>query len=115
MWAICSSVLPPQPARWRALSHVYYDGHLYNGYPASSVTSFGATKDSIDKVAERGMIVGRGVLLDVAHHRGVKYLAPNTVVYPEELDEVAKAEKINLESGDIVVVRTGWSLGPQLG
>ena len=54
---------------------MYYDGQLYNGYPASSVTSLGATKDSIDKVAEGGMIVTRGVLLDVARHRGVKYLS----------------------------------------
>jgi kynurenine formamidase len=102
-------IMPLQAGtQWDALSHVYYDGQLYNGYPASAVTSFGATKDSIDKVAERGMIVTRGVLLDVARHRGVKHLAPNTIVFPEELDEVAKAEGINVEPGDVVIVRTGW-------
>lgn len=102
-------IMPLQGStQWDALSHVYYDGHLYNGYPASAVTSFGATKDSIDQVAERGMIVSRGVLLDVAHHRGVKYLAPNTVISPEDLDAVAKAEGVTVEPGDIVIVRTGW-------
>ncbi len=102
-------IMPLQGStQWDALSHVYYDGYLYNGYPASAVTSFGATKDSIDQVAERGMIVSRGVLLDVAQHRGVKYLAPNTVVYPEELDAVATAEGVTIEAGDIVIVRTGW-------
>lgn len=34
--------------QWDALSHVYYDDHLYNGYPAKMVTSTGATRDSID-------------------------------------------------------------------
>ena len=94
--------------QWDALSHVYYDKQLYNGYPASAVTSFGATKDSIDQVAEKGLVVSRGVLLDVARHRGLKYLAPNTVVFPEELDEVAKASGVQVEPGDVAVIRTGW-------
>ena len=102
-------IMPLQGStQWDALSHVYYDGHLYNGYPASAVNSFGATKDSIDQVAERGLITTRAVLLDVAHLRGVKYLAPNTVISPEELDQVAAAEGVRVESGDVVIVRTGW-------
>jgi kynurenine formamidase len=93
--------------QWDALSHVYYDGQMYNGVPAAAVNSFGATKNSIDKVDRKG-IVSKGVLLDVAHHRGVPHLPPNTSISPEELDEVAKAEKVTVESGDIVLVRTGW-------
>ena len=66
-------MMPLQAAtQWDALSHVYYDDQLYNGYPASSVTSFGATRDSIDKVDQRG-IVSRGVLLDVPRHRGTEF------------------------------------------
>jgi len=87
---------------------VYYDGQLYNGYPASAVNSFGATKDSIDQVAERGLITTRGVLLDVAHYRRVKYLPPKTVISPEDLEEVAKAQGVSVEAGDVVIVRTGW-------
>jgi hypothetical protein len=42
-----------------ALCHVWYDGQLYNGYPAPQhVTSAGATRNSIDHVSS---IVGRGV------------------------------------------------------
>ncbi len=93
--------------QWDALSHVYYDDKLYNGYPAAAVSSFGASKNSIDQVDAKG-IVSRGVLLDVAHHRGVPHLPPNTPISPEELDEVAKAEKVTVGSGDIVLVRTGW-------
>lgn len=93
--------------QWDALSHVYYDGQLYNGYPSSAVNSFGATKNSIDKVDRKG-IASRGVLLDVAKHRGVDILPPNTSISPEELDQVARAEGVEVGSGDIVLVRTGW-------
>ncbi|HEX4888774.1 MAG TPA: cyclase family protein [Alphaproteobacteria bacterium] len=104
-------IMPLQGStQWDALSHVYYDGQLYNGYPAASVTSFGATKDSIDQVAGKGQIVSRAVLLDVARHRKVNYLPPQTVISPEELDDVAKAQKVTVESGDIILIRTGWRL-----
>ena len=102
-------IMPLQGStQWDALSHVYYDGQLYNGYPASAVNSFGATKDSIDQVAGRGLITTRGVLLDVAHYKRVKYLPAKTVISPEDLEEVAKAEGVSVEAGDVVIVRTGW-------
>jgi len=94
-------------SQWDALSHVYYDGKLYNGFPASAVTSLGATKCSIDQVDVKG-IVSRGVLLDVAQHRGVQHLPPNTPISPSDLDEVAAAQGVTVESGDVVMVRTGW-------
>ncbi len=101
-------MMPLQAAtQWDALSHVYYEGQMYNGFPSSAVTSFGATKNSIDQVDVKG-IVSRGVLLDVAHHRGLPHLPPNTPISPDDLDEVAAAQGVTIESGDIVVVRTGW-------
>jgi len=93
--------------QWDALSHVYYDDQMYNGFPAAAVTSFGATKDSIDQVDVKG-IVSRGVLLDVAQYRKLPHLPPNTPIEPEELDAVAQAEGVAVSSGDIVLVRTGW-------
>jgi kynurenine formamidase len=93
--------------QWDAFSHVYYDGKLYNGYPATSVTSRGAAKDSIDKVAKRG-IVTRGVLADVARHRGVPWMEAGTPITPTELDEVLAAERVSMSPGDILIVRTGW-------
>jgi kynurenine formamidase len=94
--------------QWDALSHVYYDGHLYNGYPSGAVTGLGATKDGIDPVARRGHVVGRGVLLDVARHRGVDQLPPSTAISPSDLDEVAESQRVEIRDGDIIVVRTGW-------
>ncbi len=64
-------VMPLQAAtQWDALSHVYYEDKLYNGFPADSVTSFGAFHCGIEKVDGKG-ITSRGVLLDVVAHRGV--------------------------------------------
>ncbi len=52
-----------------ALCHVMYDGVLYNGVPASSVTPEGALELTIGIVSDG--IVGRGVLLDIPRSRGV--------------------------------------------
>lgn len=63
-------IMPVQAAtQWDALSHVYYEDKLYNGYPAGSVTSLGAYHCGIDKVDAKG-ITSRGVLLDLVRHRG---------------------------------------------
>jgi kynurenine formamidase len=104
-------MMPLQAAtQWDALAHVYYDDQLYNGYASASVTSFGAARDGIDKVAEIGMVAGRGVLLDVARHMGLEYLEPKAIIRPEDLDATAAGQNVQLASGDIVLVRTGWWL-----
>jgi kynurenine formamidase len=104
-------IMPLQSCtQWDALSHFYYEDKLYNGYPASSVTSIGATKDAIDPVAKRGQIIGRGVLLDVARHRGVVHLSADEVIHPEELDAVVAAQRVDIRDGDIILIRTGWYL-----
>ncbi|CRZ13248.1 cyclase family protein [Mycolicibacterium neworleansense] len=102
-------VMPLQAAtQWDALSHVYYEDKLYNGFPADSVTSFGAFHCGIDKVDGKG-ITSRGVLLDVVRHRGAEqFLEPGNPITPAELDDVARAQKVVITSGDIIVVHTGW-------
>lgn len=94
--------------QWDALAHVYYDGLLYNGVPAAAVTSRGATRNSIDQVAARGGITGRGVLLDVARFRGLDHLPASTAIAPAELDACAAAQGVEVRPGDIVLIRTGW-------
>jgi len=101
-------MMPLQAAsQWDALSHVYYDGQLYNGFPATSVTSMGATRCSIDQVDVKG-ITSRGVLLDVARHRGQEVADPSLPITPAELESAASRTGVELGAGDILVVRTGW-------
>jgi kynurenine formamidase len=69
--------------QWDALSHVYYEGKLYNGFPAVSVTSFGA------------------------RHREVDWLDYGVPIEPEELDEILDRQGVAVGTGDILLVRTG--------
>jgi kynurenine formamidase len=88
-----------------ALSHVWYDDALYNGFPASTVRSYGATRCGIEKL---GVIVTRGVMLDVAAYLGVEHLESGTVITPQMLQECSEAQGVRVEEGDAVLIRTGW-------
>jgi kynurenine formamidase len=88
-----------------ALCHVFVDGQMYNGFPASDVTSRGARRNAID-VANDG-IVGRGVLLDVPRLRGVEWLEPGDTVEPSELDAASAAQQTEVGEGDILLIATG--------
>jgi kynurenine formamidase len=99
--------MPLQSAsQWDGLAHVFYDDLLYNGFPASSVSPHGARHLSIEHQAKG--IAGRGVLVDVARHRGVDWLAAGEVITPGELDAALAAQGTELRGGDILAVRTGW-------
>ena len=102
-------IMPLQAAtQWDALSHVYYDDKLYNGFPANSVTSLGAFHCGIDKVDGKG-ITSRGVLLDIVRLRGVEtFCELGDPITPAELDEAAMAQGVAIGKGDIVLIRTGW-------
>jgi len=101
-------IMPLQCAtQWDGLTHVGYDGLLYNGVPATAVTaSFGATRNGFDHVAPR--LVGRGVLLDIAAFKGVDALAAGEPVSARDLTDAAARQGVEVRSGDILVVRTGW-------
>ena len=83
---------------WDALSHVSYDGRIYNGHGAASITPQGASRCAIDAVRT---IAGRGVLLDVARAAGVERF--EGAVTPDDLDACG----VSVEPGDIVLIRTG--------
>ena len=53
-------------------------------------------------------MVRRGVLLDVAAHRGVDRLPAKTLISAAELQEVATSQGTEVREGDILLVRTGW-------
>jgi kynurenine formamidase len=102
-------IMPLQAAtQWDALSHVYYEEQLYNGFPSGSVSSQGAARCGIDSIIASG-IVSRGVLLDVVRHRGLEgCIDGERQVTPEELDAIAEAQGVSIGRGDIVLVHTGW-------
>lgn len=90
-----------------SLAHVFWEGKMYNGFPAAEVTaSEGAKRGAVENAANG--IVTRGVLLDIAKTKGVKWLEAGGAVFPEELEEAEKASRVRVESGDVLFVRTGW-------
>lgn len=93
--------------QWDGLAHVYYDGLMYNGYSANSITSLGASRCGIHMPANRG-VLGRGILIDVARSFGVDYLPERFAVTPEVLDDVLAEQGCVVASGDFILLRTGW-------
>ncbi|MFE9878725.1 cyclase family protein [Streptomyces sp. NPDC005784] len=88
-----------------ALCHVVYEGTLYGGVPARTVTAEGATALSVDLV--RNGIVGRGVLLDIPRLRGVPWLEPGDHVTADDLRAAEAAQGVRVGVGDILLVRVG--------
>jgi kynurenine formamidase len=89
-----------------ALSHIYADGTIYNGFANTEQTTWGgAARCGIEKA---GPLLTRGVLVDVAGHQGVPSLAPGHVISVAEFDAAAQAQGVTLQPGDAVLVRTGW-------
>jgi kynurenine formamidase len=91
-----------------ALSHVSYDGRLYNNRPADIVSDTGAAELSIAAAADG--ITGRGVLLDVPRARGVAWLEPGDCVSADDLTAAERDQQVEVGQGDLVFIRVGHSL-----
>ncbi|MDR0344228.1 MAG: cyclase family protein [Nocardiopsaceae bacterium] len=87
-----------------ALSHVWQAGQMYNGHPASAVTSRGAARCGIEKA---GPIVSRGVLADLVPP-DKQWLAPGERISAVQLREAISGAGTELAPGDALLVRTGW-------
>ncbi len=86
-----------------ALSHCWHDGHLYDGSPQETIRSTtGAQRCGAEKL---GPVLARGVLLDAA---GDGELEAGEAIGAERLQGCADRAGIEIESGDVVLVRTGW-------
>jgi kynurenine formamidase len=88
-----------------ALSHVAYDGSLYNGKTEAAVTEGGAGIDSIEVLKDG--LVGRGVLLDIPRVRGAPWLEPGEHVFRADLEAAEQGQGVTVSEGDILLVRTG--------
>ena len=87
-----------------ALNHFSCAGKLFGGVDVDGVQSYtdGVSHLSAETIAP---IVRRGVLLDVARD-GV--LERDFTVTPEHLSAAATRAGVEVEKGDVVLLRTGW-------
>jgi kynurenine formamidase len=91
--------------QWDALSHCFLDGKLYNGYDANQVSSLGARRNGIEKMANG--VVTRGVLLDIPRVKGVPWLEPGYPITAADLEAAEAAHGVTAARGDALLVRTG--------
>jgi kynurenine formamidase len=89
-----------------ALCHFSWKDQFYNGRKRSeTLTANGATWGSI--YAQRQGIFTRGVLLDVAAARGVRWYNSDEYVTVADFEAAEKRQRVRVGSGDAIFVRTG--------
>lgn len=82
-------------------NHVYYNGTHARDF----VTPKGLTKFSIDALPP---IVSRGVLLDMTRVLDQNPVAEGTAINQPQIEQAAHAAGLEIESGDVVLLHTGW-------
>lgn len=79
---------------------------LYNGRRnADVISSFGTTELGIEHMTP---IISRGVLIDMAGHKGTDILPAGYAIQPNELDTALSKQGTAVQEGDVVLVNTGW-------
>ncbi|HXC34014.1 MAG TPA: cyclase family protein [Verrucomicrobiae bacterium] len=102
-----------------AFAHQMYGGEFYNCHTVHDMSfGDGGTSNDLTAGARQGFphlgvekipdIMTRGVLIDVAGSKGVDMLPGGYVITPEDLQQALAKEKLKLETGDAVMIRTGW-------
>lgn len=86
-----------------ALNHFGLDGKIWNGYtPEEHLGDKGWKKTGAETIPP---IIARGVLIDVKASKGT--LQPNYRITAKDLQDALKKQRVGLEPGDVVVIRTG--------
>jgi kynurenine formamidase len=87
-------------SQWDGFRHVQHPLHKhYNGVDDAD--------HGIHHWAARGL-AGRGVLVDVARHRDIDASSPEAIT-PDDLDATLAAQGTTIETGDVLLLRTGWT------
>jgi kynurenine formamidase len=103
---------PAGSSQWDALSHIAHCTYgCYNGRTLAECMNASVPRNGIEHWARKG-IAGRGVLLDVARSRA----AGGTPIDPrgrvdltaDDLETTRVRQGVEIEQGDILLVRTGW-------
>jgi kynurenine formamidase len=89
-----------------ALCHQACDLLLHGDVPVADVErSDGFTALGVETVPP---LLGRGVLLDIAAHKGVDRIPPGYSIPAEEMEACAAAANVVVKPGDVLLVRTGY-------
>ena len=87
-------------------AHQSHEDSHYNCVKTGDIaTRGGFTKFGMEKV---GMLMTRGVLLDIAGLKGVDTLPDNYEITVADLEDAMKRQNTKIQPGDAVLIHTGW-------
>jgi kynurenine formamidase len=89
-----------------ALSHIFWEGQMYGGVPASHVTDRDGALTH-DVRAARDGVYTRGVLLDIPRAKSRQFLDPGEPIFPDDLEAAEASQGVQVGPGDALLVRTG--------
>ena len=109
--AMSFSLHDGQLSHMDALCHYATERHgervIFNGYP-QDLDEDGCKDLAVDRMGPG--YVTRGVLVDLPLLRGVDWLAPSAPIFVSDLEEWEDFAGVRIESGDVLLVRTGrWA------
>ncbi len=89
------------------LGHVGEGKHFYNCADAQEISDINGLK----KFGTHNIppLVGRGVLIDMAKHKGVDAMAAGDLISRDDIQAAAKAQGVTFKEGDIILIHTGWT------
>ncbi|MCI0336896.1 MAG: cyclase family protein [Acidobacteria bacterium] len=88
-------------------AHQTIGNSMYNCFKVDETSTRGGfEKLGIENV---GSLITRGVLIDVAAMKGVEILPDNYEITPQDIEQALERQKLKLQSGDAVIIHTGWS------
>lgn len=107
---VWDNLYPQAGSQWDSLAHIGYGRDVYyNGRTADEIKA--DRRNGVDRWAEHG-IVGRGVLLDVPrfmqHHDRPYDPSATERIDVDLLEKVVEHAGLELETGDVLVLRTGF-------
>ena len=89
-------------------SHQTIGNSLYNCFRVDeTLTRNGFTRLGIENV---GMLMTRGVLLDIAELKGVDMLAEDYEITVADLQAALERHDLTIDPGDAVIIHTGWGV-----
>ncbi|MBS4730344.1 cyclase family protein [Mycobacterium sp. SM1] len=89
-----------------ALGHFTIGDEMHNGFPyRDNATNWGLKRFGIEQMPP---LITRGVVADVANAAGRDYLEGGETVTVDMLERALAAQRIELQAGDVVLIRTGW-------
>jgi kynurenine formamidase len=89
-------------------SHQTIGNSMYNCFKVDeTATRSGFTKLGVENV---GLLMTRGIMIDVAALKGVDMLNEKYEITVADLQAALKRQNLTIERGDAVLINTGWGL-----